>query len=93
MVNALTFDTHQFVKDLTAVGFTPAQAETVTALVRKSREGELVDLATRADLDRFATRVDLAETKADLLKWMVGSIAFQTLAVLGGVAALMRLVP
>ncbi len=41
--------------------------------------------------DGLATRADLAEAKADILKWMSGAIAFQTLAILGGVAMLLRL--
>lgn len=36
--------------------------------------------------DGLATKVDLAETKADILKWMFGAIDFQTLALLGGMA-------
>jgi hypothetical protein len=39
----------------------------------------------------LATKIDLAEAKADILKWMFGAIGFQTLAILGGVALLLRL--
>ena len=41
--------------------------------------------------DGLATKPDLAETKAEILKWMFGAIGFQTLAILGGVAILLRL--
>jgi hypothetical protein len=41
--------------------------------------------------DGLATKIDLAEAKADILKWMFGAIGFQTMAILGGVALLLRL--
>jgi hypothetical protein len=34
---------------------------------------------------------DIAEAKADIMKWTVGAIELQTLAILGGVAALFKL--
>ncbi|HEY8872532.1 MAG TPA: hypothetical protein VIM52_05850 [Stellaceae bacterium] len=36
-------------------------------------------------------RVELAELKSEMLKWMFGAGGLQTLAVPGGVAALFRL--
>lgn len=39
----------------------------------------------------LAAKVDLTQTKADILKWMFGAIGFQTFAILGGVALLLRL--
>ncbi len=73
-MEALAFDTHKFVKHLTASGFTEAQAEALA--------GEQVaminsNLATRADITgvkvdieklRAATRADIAEVKADIEK-------------------------
>lgn len=41
--------------------------------------------------DGLATKVDLAETKAGILKWMLGAVSLQTLAILGGVAPLLCL--
>ena len=45
------------------------------------------DLITRADLAPLATKADLAEQKADLLRWMVGLLLGQAALV----AALVRL--
>ncbi len=39
----------------------------------------------------LASKAALAETKAEILKWMFGAISFQTLAILGGVTLLLRL--
>ncbi len=97
-MNAITFDTHAFIKGLTSVGFSEAQAEVVTSLVRRTREVDLADLATRADvavlkaeLDQKASKADLADVKADILKGMFGAVGFQTLVVIGALAALLKL--
>lgn len=79
---ALALDTYAIAKSLRDAGFSEAQAEAVTSAVKMA--GDL-------DLSHLATKADLAEAKADLLKWMVGAIGLQTLTVLGGVAALIRL--
>jgi hypothetical protein len=34
----------------------------------------------------------IAEAKADIIKWMFGTIGFQTIVILGGLIALLRLV-
>ena len=58
------------------------------------------DLATKADL--AAVRADLAalkaelevkiaEAKADILKWVVGAIGFQTVVILGALVSLVRI--
>ena len=64
-------------------------------------KADLAQFATKADLAQFATKADLAttkselqtaiaETKTDLLKWMIGTIGFQTVLILGAVVALAR---
>jgi hypothetical protein len=63
---AMAFDTHASVKSLTAAGMSETQAEAITSLIKDSRD---------ADLSNLATKTDLAETKADILKSMIGMIA------------------
>lgn len=67
-----SLDTHQTVKNLTAAGFTDAEA--LAYALREAQQIDLSDLATKSDLAR-----ELAETKADLIKWVVG-VAFAELA-------------
>jgi len=57
------FDTHQMVKHLMAEGFKEKQAEALVETISKSREFDLYNLATKTDLH---------ELKADMLKWMFG---------------------
>ena len=103
-------DTHQTVKNLTAAGFTDAQAEALTDALRQS-QFEFSDLATKADLAairgematkadaadlRHDTRVEfanvrreMAETKTELIKWVLGI----GLAQVAAIVALLKLLP
>lgn len=48
---AAALDTHRTVKRLKDAGFTESQAETVTDILRETRETELARLATKDDLE------------------------------------------
>jgi hypothetical protein len=50
--------------------------------------------SVRADLRETELRLEgkIAETKADIIKWMFGTIGFQTIVILGGLVASLRLV-
>ena len=97
-------DTHQTVKDLTAVGFTDAQAEALTQALRRVQQIDLSDLATKADLAamraEMATKADLAilraeletkmaEHKAEVLRWIFGISIAQAATIL----AILKLFP
>jgi len=88
-MNAVLFDSHAFIKRLTAVGMPEAQAE-----VLADEQARLIDerLATKTDLTALASSVkaDISEAKADILKWMFGTIGFQTLVLLGAAVALAK---
>ena len=43
------------------------------------------------DLRISELRLEIANVKADILKWVLGAIGFQTLAIIGGLAALFKL--
>jgi len=66
-----------------------AQAE-----VLADEQARLIDerLATKTDLTALASSVkaDISEAKADILKWMFGTIGFQTLVLLGAAVALAK---
>ncbi len=65
-MNAITFDTHHFVKRLTAAGMPEPQAEALAEEQARLLEGHL------------ATKRDLAEVKAEILKWMFAALLGQT---------------
>ncbi len=91
-------DTHQTVKDLTAAGFTDSQAEALTQALRQVQQIDLSDLTTKADLSELrnemkfefaAVRREMAETKTELIKWVLG-IGFAQVAM---ILAVLKLFP
>jgi len=52
---------------------------------------EYLDLRLGEIRAAMATKVELAEAKGEILKWLFGAVGMQALAILGGVAALFRL--
>jgi len=62
-MNSITFDTYKVVKRLTSEGISEKQA---TAIVEAIREG------SDADKGALATKADLSELKAEIIKWMFG---------------------
>jgi len=86
-VSAILFDTLRLSRTLRDKGhFTPEQAE---ALAEALGEAAHDDLATKTDLAKLEAK--LAEVKADILKWVVGAIGFQTIVILGALVSLVRI--
>ena len=80
--DALAFDTHRFVKRMTAAGMPVQQAE---ALAESQSDLLNANLATKNELAKTesalksdianteaALRAEIANTEAHLIKWMVG---------------------
>ena len=67
-MSAAGFDTHSSVKTLIAAGMPEPQAEAVTALLKVARDSDLDTLATKVDLAQVKAELqrDIAEVKADL---------------------------
>ncbi|MCJ2059472.1 hypothetical protein MKL09_23395 [Methylobacterium sp. J-048] len=77
---AVAFDTLTFARTLRdKAKFLPGQAEALADAVAEVLRG---DHATKADL-----RAELAETRAEIVRWVAGLIGFQTLAIIGAVVA------
>ena len=66
MAHALQIDTLAFTKKLREAGAEEGLAEAI------------VEGLTAADTSELATKGDIAEAKADILKWMFGAIIAQT---------------
>jgi hypothetical protein len=75
----MTFDTLQFVQRLKKAGVQEKEAEAIAEAVRDAQANS-----------EIATKRDLAELKADLVKWVVTVGVLQT-AMIG--ALLMKLIP
>jgi basic membrane lipoprotein Med (substrate-binding protein (PBP1-ABC) superfamily) len=85
MISAL--DTHETVKSLKAAGFTDAQAEALTAAVKQAVDIDLSNIATKTDTANL--RREMAEIKAELVKWVVG-VGFAQVAT---ILAVLKLFP
>jgi hypothetical protein len=81
------FDTLKLARALRDADFTTAQAEGAAEAIAAAIQS---DLATKADLMAVKSEMtgSIAEAKADILKWMFGTIGFQTIVILGAVFAL-----
>ena len=76
----IAFDTHAVVKKLRESGFAEAQAEALT---------EAITGAQQVHLQQLATKQDLAELRAELIKWMFGVAAGQ----IALIVTLLKLIP
>ena len=88
MNDAIVFDSYQFVRNLTASGFTERQAE---ALANEQVQLLNGNLATKTDLASVQTNLEaklagvkadlevkIANVQANLLKWMFAALIAQT---------------
>ena len=91
---AVAFDTLKLAQRLEAAGFPAKQAREIAEAL-SGTIGEAV--VTREYLDlrlaEMTARLEgkIAEGRAETLKWVFGAVGLQTLAILGGVAGLLRL--
>ena len=82
-MTAVTFDTLAYAKRLRAAGFTDqqaeAQAEALHAVVDENLATKQDIESIRYEIKQLDLKLDLglAQTKADLLKWIAGLLIFQ----------------
>ena len=91
-MTAVAFDTLKFARALRdKAQMTNEQAESLTdALAEAMRD----DLATKMDVRESELRLEnkIEATKSEIIKWMFGTVGFQTQNILGAVIALARLI-
>ncbi|MCZ0952634.1 MAG: hypothetical protein OXQ89_14075 [Rhodospirillaceae bacterium] len=89
MSAAIAFDTHRFVKNLTANGFTEAQAE---ALAHEQIHLFEANLATKSDIAAVKADLELKieQVKSSLLKWMAGALTAHLAVVVAMIQFLVR---
>ena len=95
-MTTITFDTLKFVQTLREAGVNDKQAEAIAVAVRETHDS--AEIATKRDIelvkrDIEISKLDLekkiAETKADLIRWVVGAGFLQTALI---AALLLRMV-
>jgi uncharacterized membrane protein YheB (UPF0754 family) len=89
-MSPVAFDTLKLAQRFEAAGLPPKQAQDMASAIGDTISETLV---TRdyLDLRLGEIRVEIAEIKAAILKWMFGTFAVQTIVIIGALAALFRL--
>ena len=77
---AITFDTLAYSKKLRSAGFTEQQAEVAAEAQKETIDIVISEIETR-HLNDMATKLDLAEVKADLIRWVVAAGFLQTVLI------------
>jgi hypothetical protein len=74
---AITFDTHEFIKDLQSKGFKPEQAEGISDALKNVMT--IAEVATKNDIKEVENKIDKLELKIQAqinpIKWMSGVAA------------------
>lgn len=88
----ITFDTLRFANTLKEAGVPPGQAEAEAKALSEIFEVNLQELATQQDLKLLEAnlRRDIAETKAELIRWVVAVGVLQITLI---AALLLKLAP
>jgi hypothetical protein len=81
------FDTLKLARKLEAAGFSPEQAAGASSALAETL-GEVPGVTSKEDVLRLEAKIEA--TKAEIIKWMFGTIGFQTIIILGAVIALAR---
>jgi len=79
-MSSITFDTLAYSKKLRSAGFTEQQAEVAAEAQKETIEIVISEIETR-HLNDMATKLDLAEVKADLIRWVVAEGFLQTVLI------------
>lgn len=103
-MTTITFDTHEFIKELKGAGFSEEQAEIITKLQKLAvastldqakHDFELDNLVTNQSLDLRIKDVELkiVETKSELIRWVVSVGLLQTALIAGLLLKLISSIP
>jgi hypothetical protein len=83
------FDTLSYARSMESVGFTRQQAEMMA-----QEQAKLINdrLTTKEDADLINANIETTadRTKSEILRWMFGSIAGQTVILLGAMIGILR---
>jgi len=74
-MNAITFDTHDFIKQLESSGFTEEQAEALARVQKQVSEANIENLATKNDLKQLELSL---RGELTLIKWMIALVIITT---------------
>lgn len=80
-MTAIPFDSHEFYSELVQSGLAEKTADALTKAVVKIEKAKLDELATKRDLKEL--EVKIAESKAELVRWVIGAGFLQVTLISG----------
>src|ERR1700730_4651225 len=96
----MIYDTLKLSKSLRdKAHFTPEQAEGLAEALNEAAQSDLATktdtLGLKADIQSVrgeiqSVRGEISAAKVELLKWLIGAIGFQTVAIIGAMIAIVR---
>ena len=86
----ITFDTHQFVRTLKDAGIPESQAEAITTAFKTAQIEAKPVTEDMLELAKLDLKRDIAETKAELVRWIIGAGFLQTALIAGLLLKLMK---
>ena len=101
-MTSVAFDTLKLAQRLEAAGFSSKQAQDMASAIAETIVENVVtrdyldlrlgEVRTEIGAEISSLRSEMLRLNADTLKWVFGAVGLQTLAILGGVAALFKLI-
>ena len=100
-MTTVTFDTLAYVKTLRDAGIEEKQAEAQATALANVLKGHDESVATKSDIHdlkrdmelmRLEAKKDLAETKAELIRWVVGIGFLQSALIIGVLAKVAKVI-
>ena len=96
-MTTVTFDTLAYVKTLRDAGIEEKQAEAQATVLKGHDESvatksDVHDLKRDIEVLRLEVKKDLAENKAELIRWVVGVGVLQTTLIVGILAKLAKVI-
>jgi hypothetical protein len=84
-MSTIAFDTHALIESLIKDGIEKKQAESIVKAIQVSREFDMSNLATKADIIELkaATKNDLLALENKLIYWIIGN-SLAIIAILSG---------
>ncbi len=89
-MSAITFDTHQFVRTLKDAGIPESQAEAISTAFRTAQAESLPVTENMLEVAKLELKRDIAESKSELTRWIIGAGFLQTALIAGLLLKLMK---
>jgi len=82
-MSTITFDTHQFIRTLKDSGIPENQAEAITTAFKTAQAESRPATEDMLEITKLELKRDIADSKAELTRWIIGAGFLQTALIAG----------